>query len=436
MEYRLGRLNSVADALSRRDEDAVAALALSGPSFALYDDIRATTWEDPVACGLLQQQAAGMLEGPWTIADGLLHGKRVYVPDLQDLRHQVVTLAHTTGHEGVQKTLVRLRSDFHIPGDRKLVQDYVRTCGVCQRNKTPTTQLAGLLQHLDVPSQVWADISMDFNDALPKVHGKSVILTVVDRFSQYKHFIALSHPYTAASVAHAFFEGIVRLHGFPTSIVSDRDPIFTSHLWRDLFRLAGVKQRLSMAFHSQTDGQSEVVNKVIAMYLRYATGDRPRSWVDWLPWAEYCYNTSYRTVLRATPFEIVYGRPPPPLLPHQEGAAETEDVDVMLWDRDPFLVEVLERLLQAQQHTKERYDEHHRVVDFAVGDWVRSDFFTAPHTRSRRRPRASFILTMLVRSVCWNALGRWPIVYSCPRLHTSMMFSTSGCSSSGMVILL
>jgi len=108
----------------------------------------------------------------------------------------------------------------------------------------------------------------------------------------------------------------------------------------------------------------------------------------------------------------------------------------MLWDRDPFLVEVLERLLQAQQHTKERYDEHHRVVDFAVGDWVRSDFFTAPHTRSRRRPRASFILTMLVRSVCWNALGRWPIVYSCPRLHTSMMFSTSGCSSSGMVILL
>jgi hypothetical protein len=86
---------------------------------------------------------------------------------------------------------------------------------------------------------------MDFIDGLPKVHGKSVILTVVDRFSKYTHFIALSHPYTAASVARAFFEGIVRLHGFPNSIVSDRDLVFTSHLWRDLFKLAGVKQRLS-----------------------------------------------------------------------------------------------------------------------------------------------------------------------------------------------
>jgi hypothetical protein len=81
------------------------------------------------------------------------------------------------------------------------------------------------------------------------VHGKSVILTVVDRFSKYAHFIALSHPYTATSVARAFFEGIVRLHGFLNSIVSARDPVFTSNLWHDLFKLAGVKLRLSMAFH-------------------------------------------------------------------------------------------------------------------------------------------------------------------------------------------
>ena len=162
------------------------------------------------------------------------------------------------------------------------MQDFVRTCDTCQRNKTPTTQPAGLLQPLDVPSQVWADISMDFIDGLPKVHGKSVILTVVDRFSKYAHFIALSHPYTAASVVRAFFEGIVLLHGFPNSIVNDHDPVFTSNLWRDLFNLAGMKLRLSTAFHPQTDGQSEIVNKVIAMYLRCATGDRPRLWVDWL----------------------------------------------------------------------------------------------------------------------------------------------------------
>ena len=92
-----------------------------------------------------------------------------------------------------------------------------------------------LLQPLEVSSQVWADISMDFIEGLLKVGGKSVILTVVDRFSKYAHFIMLSHPYSAASVVCAFFDGIVHLHGFPTSIVSNRDLVFTGHVWRDLF---------------------------------------------------------------------------------------------------------------------------------------------------------------------------------------------------------
>jgi len=138
---------------------------------------------------------------------------------------------------------------------------------------------------------------------------------VVDRLSKYAYFIALSHPYTAASVARAFFKGIVRLHGFPTSIISDRDPVFTTNLWRDLFKLAGMKQRMSTAFHPQTDGQSKAVNRIIVMYLRCIMGDRPRSWVDWLSWAEYWYNTSFQSALRATPFEVVYDHSPPPLLP-------------------------------------------------------------------------------------------------------------------------
>jgi hypothetical protein len=77
-------------------------------------------------------------------------------------------------------------------------------------------------------------------------------------------------------------------------------------MWCDLFKMTGVKLRLSTAFHPQTDGQSEVVNKVIAMYLCYVTGDRPCAWVDWIPWAEYCYNTSFYTTLSTKPFEVVY----------------------------------------------------------------------------------------------------------------------------------
>jgi len=211
---------------------------------------------------------------------------------------------------------------------------------------------------------------MDFVEGLPRVHGKSVILTVVDRFSKQAHFLPLSHPYTAATVARAFFDGIVRLHGFPASIVSDRDPVFTGHVWRDLFKLAGVKLRMSTAFHPQTDGQSEVINRTIAMYLRCLTGDRPRTWLEWLPWAEYCYNTSYHSALRTTPFEVVYGRAPPVLLPYTTGTARTNTVDKLLTDRDMFLAEVHDRLLQAQEYAKRHYDARHRALQFKVDDWV------------------------------------------------------------------
>lgn len=112
---------------------------------------------------------------------------------------------------------------------------------------------------------------MDFVEGVPKVNGKSVILTVVDRFSKYAHFMPLAHPYTAASVARVFFDEVVRLRGMPASIVSDRDPVFTSSLWRELFSLSGVQLHYSTAFHPQSDGQSEATNKIIMMYLRCLT---------------------------------------------------------------------------------------------------------------------------------------------------------------------
>jgi len=113
-------------------------------------------------------------------------------------------------------------------------------------------------------------------EALPWFQGKSVILTVVDRFSKYCHFIALAHPYTAEMVAQAFFTDIARLHGVPQSMVSDRDPVFTSAFWRELMRLMGTKLHMTSAFHPQSDGQMEAANHVIVMYLRCFTEDRPR----------------------------------------------------------------------------------------------------------------------------------------------------------------
>jgi hypothetical protein len=298
---------------------------------------------------------------------------------------ELLAAVHEEGHEGVQRTLHRLRRDFHFPNMKKLVQDWVRACPTCQRYKSEQLHPAGLLLPLPVPQGVWTDIALDFVEALPRVRGKSVILTVVDRFSKYSHFLPLSHPYSAESVAQVFFAEIVRLHGVPQSIVSDRDTVFTSTFWRELMRLVGTRLHMTTAFHPQSDGQSESANRVIIMFLRCLTGDRPRQWLRWLPWAEYVFNTAYQSSLRDTPFRVVYGRDPPSIRSYAPGDTRVAAVAKSLEERDEFLADIRARLEQAQQVQKRHYDKNHRQVAYTVGDWVL--------LRLRHRPTASLSQT-------------------------------------------
>jgi hypothetical protein len=124
---------------------------------------------------------------------------------------------------------------------------------------------------------------LDILEGLPKVTGKYVILTMVNHFSKSAHFIALGHPYSATTITMVFFDSIVHLHGVSASIASNRDPVFTSTVWKELFRLIGTKLCTNLAFHLQTDGQSELTNKIIIVYLRCFAGDKPRTWLQWLP---------------------------------------------------------------------------------------------------------------------------------------------------------
>jgi hypothetical protein len=355
VEYRAGKFNTVVDALSRRDNEEASLHSISTPTFQLYSDLKAEISSFTELSALRNHITAGLKEPCWSVQDDLiLKSGKVFIPTSSNLLHRIIQLSHTSGHEGIHKTLHRLRANFFVDHDRRLVKEFVNACIVCQQNKTQSLHPAGLLQPLPVPSRVWADTSMDFIEALPKVHGKSVILTVVDRFSKLAHFIPLSHPYTASSVAWAFFSEVVRPHGIPESIVSDRDPVFTGNIWKDLFNKSGVALKMSTAFHPQTDGQSKAVNKTISMYLRCITRDRPRSGIDWLPWAEYCYNTSYHSALKTTPFHVVYGRAPPSIPPYHPGTAQTEAVDEMLADRDEFLNEVRTHLTQAQEYARKQ----------------------------------------------------------------------------------
>jgi hypothetical protein len=329
VEYRQGKLNVVADSLSRCIEDSMATHSLSSPTFTLYDQLCHECASLPQAVQLRSQINDQTAAPGWPEVDGLLLFQgRILIPEDSSLWPAILEMAHTMGHEGSEKTLHRLRATFYSLQTRRRVREFMQNCVVCQQNKTEHLHPGGLLHPLPVPQQVWSDIVMDFIDGFPKVGGKSVILMVVDQFSKYAHFIPLSHPYSVSSVAKAFFDSIVHLHGMPCSIVSDRE--FTSHFWSELFQLTGVKLLLSSAFHPQTDGQSEVTNRIIAMYLCCLAGDRPRSWLQWLSWTEFCYNSSYQSTLQTTPFNVVYGSDPPPLIKYEAGSSRVAAVDAQL----------------------------------------------------------------------------------------------------------
>lgn len=161
-------------------------------------------------------------------------------------------------------------------GLRTFVCNFIHECETCQRNKAENVSPAGLLKPLQIQTTIWTDITLDFIDGLLRLQGHDVIIVVVDRLSKYAHFIAPSHPYTTTTIAHLFIDHIFRLHGMPQSIVSDRDPKFTSSFWRELFCLQGTHLNLTLAYHPQCDGQLEVVNRCLETYLRVFVGARSK----------------------------------------------------------------------------------------------------------------------------------------------------------------
>ena len=205
-------------------------------------------------------------------------------------------------------------------------------------------------------------------DGLPTSMGKTTIFVVVDRLSKYAHFIPISHPYTAQSVAKEFFDHVFRLHGLPESIVCDRDPAFTSKFWEELFRLNRTSFNFSPAYHLQTNGQTEVVNCTLEMYLRCFSSPQPKEWVKWIAWAEYCYNTSIHTTTKKTPFEIVYGKPPPSLLSYVARTTRNEVVEKELIARDEVLKELRENIQLAQSRMKLYADRKRKERSFEVGE--------------------------------------------------------------------
>lgn len=200
-----------------------------------------------------------------------------------------------------------------------------------------------------MPVRVWDDITLEFIEGLPVSHGVDTILVVVDQFSKYAHFLTLRHPFTALTVATIFIKEIVKLHDFPKSIVSDRDRIFLSTFWRELFRVHGTSLKRSTSYHPQIDGQTEIVNKALETYLRCFIGGKPKSWSKWMHWADFSYNTSIHMSTKLTPFKVVYGRDPPMITRLGRGQSPVDSVEATLQERDAILDDLQTNLLKAQQ---------------------------------------------------------------------------------------
>jgi transposase InsO family protein len=253
---------------------------------------------------------------------------------------------------------------------KSMIKSYVAACTICQQSKPDRHKYPGLLQPLPIPEAAWQIISMDFIEGLPRSAHADTILVVVDLFSKYAHFLPLLHPYTALKVAQLFMDSVYKLHGLPQSIVSDRDKVFTSKFWQELFKLTGTTLRMSTSYHPQTDGQTERVNQCLETFLRSFVHACPTKWSHWLSLAEYWYNTSFHSSLGRSPFEVLYGRAPRHLGLTLTDAVPSLDLQAWLDQRELMVKLVQHHLHRAQQRMKFQADKKRTDREFQVGDMV------------------------------------------------------------------
>jgi hypothetical protein len=309
-----GTANKVADALSRKclllQEFRVKTLG--------FENLRNMYAED-ADFGEAYEAAENLVlrdQSPWIdymIQEGLLfRGNQLCIPNFS-MRENLLKEKHSgglAGHFGHDKTFARLSKSYFWPGMRADVKRFVERCRICQHSKG-RKQNASFYQPLPIPERPWEAISMDFVLGLPRTQrGVDSIFVVVDRFSNMAHFIPCQNTSDATHIVIFFFKEVIRLHGLPKSIVSDRDTKFIGNFWTTLWKKLGTNLAFSSAYHPQTDGQIEVVNRSLGDLLRSLVTEHHNSWDNVLPQAEFAYNDSVNRSTGKSPFEIVYGRQP------------------------------------------------------------------------------------------------------------------------------
>ena len=316
----------------------------------------------------------------FTHAFGLLyHDGRLVLPDAMGIRQMVFHALHATpfaGHKGCNATTRLIKRQYNRPNMDAHIKVWKQECPACQRNKSTNELPAGLLQPLPVPARRWSDISLDFITHLPTTRsGYTAILVVVDRLSKMVHFIPTVDTATAEDVARLFVDNIFVLHGMPERIVSDRDTKFTGTFWQALCEIWKCERQFGSAYHPQTDGQTERVNRTLEDMLRHWCSPDQDDWDKYLKLAEFACNNAYHTSVGETPFMLTFGQHPrtPASLFRQDEQGKLRNPSA-----NQFAAGMLEKvqkaqrfLMSAQARQKCFADEKRRASTLKVGQYVK-----------------------------------------------------------------
>ncbi|KAJ0017607.1 hypothetical protein Pint_10283 [Pistacia integerrima] len=279
----------------------------------IVDKIRGMQELDPQLEKLKSEVSNGSRTDFWIGSNGtLMLGNRMCVPNQKELKREILEEAHSSAyalHPGSTKMYRTLREHYWWSGMKREIAEFVSRCLICQQVKAEHQRPEGPLQPLPIPEWKWEHITMDFVIGLPRTrNGHDNIWVIVDRLTKSAHFLPIKMTYSLDKLASLYVSEIIRLHGAPVSIVSDRDPRFTSRFWPSLQNALGTRLSFSTAFHPQTDGQSERTIQTLEDMLRAVVMQFKKSWDSFLPLAEFAYNNSYQASIGMPPYEALYGR--------------------------------------------------------------------------------------------------------------------------------
>lgn len=390
--YKKGVDNRVAHALSRKSSHDSFCAAISSCTPKWLTEVVDGYQSDQSALSMLAKLSIDphSLTG-YTLRDGLIRFKnRIWIGDNLTLQVKLLHACHSSpigGHSGFPVTYKRMKQLFAWHGMKKEVQKFVSSCTICQQSKPDRSRLPGLLQPLPVPSASWQIISMDFVEGLPQSGNSNCVLVVVDSLTKYGHFIPLRHPFTAAIVAKAFLNSVYKLHGLPSVIISDRDRVFTSSLWQEVFKVVGVELHLSSSYHPQSDGQTERLNQTTETFLRCFVNACPSKWLSWLPLAEFWYNCCPHSAIGVSPFVALYGHEPRQFGISVADAVTVPELLVWLQEKNVMTELIKQHLHRSKLRMKKQADQGRSERQFAVGDQVYLKL--QPYVQSSLAPRAN-----------------------------------------------